>query len=33
MFSKEEIKRFRDRARELNEKRQGDQAIFYVEKP
>ena len=33
MFSKEEMKRFRDRARELNEKRQGDQAIFYVEKP
>jgi SAM-dependent methyltransferase len=33
MFSKEEMKRFRDRTRELNEKRQGDQAIFYVEKP
>jgi len=33
IFSKEEMKRFRDRARELNKKRQGDQAVFYIEKP
>ncbi|MFB0523007.1 MAG: methyltransferase domain-containing protein, partial [Candidatus Bathyarchaeia archaeon] len=32
IFSKQEIKRFRETARELNKKKQGDQASFYIEK-
>jgi len=32
IFSKREIKRFREAARQLNEKKQGDVATFYVEK-
>jgi len=32
IFSKQEIKRFRETARQLNEKKQGDIATFYIER-